>query len=443
VKGEAAGRAAQDRLKGLALSPERYAAWEAKRTRPPEAFERPVTTTIVSGTERTNAIAILREVERRAGVVVGETASDEQLVAAARVVHGTGDYERVDVRTHLDEGRRIVTIDVDEKPWGPDYLRFGGRALSDFQTDARFTLTVQHTRTWMNSWGAEWRNELNLGDMRGLATSWYQPLGPGSPWFVEGLADTRKFNVDVFDSNFRRTDRLTNTVNGVIGAFGLRLGNSGVARLGGGYERYTVAPLIGTSENGTTKDRAKFWLGDVRFDTIDDPNFPRRGYVAELQTTRYYYDSLPGEPVQGYAFAYLQPITFDRLTLMGTVNAARSTSDRGGFSIGGFLQLSGTPANSLTGSEAYLLSALTYYRLPTLVPKAIGRNLYAGFSLEAGNSWRRRSDVDFSEWRKAGSVFLGLDSIIGPLYLGWGKTAGGDSSFYLFLGRPTDQVRMR
>ena len=39
--------------------------------------------------------------------------------------------------------------------------------------------------------------------------------------------------------------------------------------------------------------------------------------------------------------------------------------------------------------------------------------------------------------RKAASVYLGLDSIIGPLYLGWGHTFGGDSAFYLFLGRPT------
>jgi len=39
--------------------------------------------------------------------------------------------------------------------------------------------------------------------------------------------------------------------------------------------------------------------------------------------------------------------------------------------------------------------------------------------------------------RKAASVFLGLDTVIGPLYLGWGRTFGGESALYLFLGRPT------
>jgi NTE family protein len=36
-------------------------------------------------------------------------------------------------------------------------------------------------------------------------------------------------------------------------------------------------------------------------------------------------------------------------------------------------------------------------------------------------------------------VFLGLDSIIGPVYLGYGHTFGGDSALYLFLGRPAER----
>ena len=53
---------------------------------------------------------------------------------AARVLHGSGEFERVDVRTVLEEGRRTVVIDVNEKPWGPNYLRIGARAVSDFDT---------------------------------------------------------------------------------------------------------------------------------------------------------------------------------------------------------------------------------------------------------------------------------------------------------------------
>ena len=34
------------------------------------------------------------------------------------------------------------------------------------------------------------------------------------------------------------------------------------------------------------------------------------------------------------------------------------------------------------------------------------------------------------------SVFFGLDSPVGPVYLAWGHAAAGNGAFYFFLGRP-------
>ncbi len=93
---------------------------------------------------------------------------------------------------------------------------------------------------------------------------------------------------------------------------------------------------------------------------------------------------------------------------------------------------------SLAGSQAVVFSALGYYRMGELLPRALGRNVYLGASLEAGNVWQSRSDVRLGDLKKAASVFVGLDSIIGPLYFGFGHTFGGQSAVYLFLGRPTD-----
>ena len=36
----------------------------------------------------------------------------------------------------------------------------------------------------------------------------------------------------------------------------------------------------------------------------------------------------------------------------------------------------------------------------------------------------------------AGSLFLGADTPVGPLYLGYGQTEGGNNSLFFFLGRP-------
>ena len=52
-----------------------------------------------------------------------------------------------------------------------------------------------------------------------------------------------------------------------------------------------------------------------------------------------------------------------------------------------------------------------------------------------------RSEVSLRDVRKAASLFFGLDTVIGPLYLAWGHTFGGHSAFYLFLGRPTNRLQ--
>ena len=438
AKGEAAARAMASRLGALALSERDYDAWEFKRTRHPVAYDQTIVAVRVEGAERTNPEALKREVSDRAGVVVGESVTDEELVRAARVLYGTGEFERVDVHAEVEDGRKFVMIDVDEKPWGPNYLRVGTRAVSDFHTDARFSITLQHTRTWVNRWGAEWRNELQFGDVRRFSTSFYQPLGAGSPWFVEPLFETVQSDFDIFGTANRRTDRLTHGTTGAYATLGRRLGTTGVARLTAGYEQYRSTPVVSSQLEGTVKDSGKFARLIVSFDTLDDANFPRNGYLVAAGTTSIFYSSMSGPPVQTYALQGLFPVTFGRLTLLGLAGAAHSRDDRGGFGLGGFLNLSGTPIGSVAGSQAAIVAGLAYYRMGE-VPRALGTSWYTGVSIEAGNAWKRRSDVSFGDIRKAMSVFVGLDSIIGPLYFAWGHTMGGDTAIYLFLGRPTDR----
>jgi NTE family protein len=438
ARGEAAGRAVADRLRALALDERGYEQWEFRRTRHPVFRNRVVDAVEVRGAVRSNPVALVRELEQRTDVQAGAIVNDADLVRAARVLYGTGDFERVDVRTEIVNDRKLVILDVEEKAWGPDYLRIGGRAVSDFNTEARFAITLQHTRTWMNSWGAEWRNELTFGDTRRLLTSFYQPLGPGSLWFVEPVLETVQSDADIFGSGNRRLDRITHATASAAAILGRRLGNIGVARVGFAYERYRSTANISSRFEGTTKDSGKVVRASVVFDTLDDANFPRHGYnvIAAATSTRYSSDS--PSPVQTYAASALVPFTFGRLTLTGIGFAGYSREDRGGFGLGGFLNLSGTPFGAVSGAHAASLAGLAYYRMGE-VPRAIGRSWYLGASIEAGNAWQRSSEISSGDAKKAASIFVGLDSIIGPLYLGYGHTFGGDSALYLFLGRPAER----
>ena len=62
--------------------------------------------------------------------------------------------------------------------------------------------------------------------------------------------------------------------------------------------------------------------------------------------------------------------------------------------------------------------------------------LYLGFSVEAGNVWQNRSDMDFESLLTNGSVFAGFDTFIGPVYVAAGFAENGQSNFYLFVGGP-------
>ena len=44
--------------------------------------------------------------------------------------------------------------------------------------------------------------------------------------------------------------------------------------------------------------------------------------------------------------------------------------------------------------------------------------------------------IRWNNLRYAGSLFLGADTLLGPLYFSYGMADGGNHSFYLSLGLP-------
>jgi outer membrane translocation and assembly module TamA len=60
--------------------------------------------------------------------------------------------------------------------------------------------------------------------------------------------------------------------------------------------------------------------------------------------------------------------------------------------------------------------------------------MFAGASLELGNVWQESDAASFDNSIFAGSVFLGFDTPIGPLYVGYGRAETDDESAYIYLG---------
>ena len=58
-----------------------------------------------------------------------------------------------------------------------------------------------------------------------------------------------------------------------------------------------------------------------------------------------------------------------------------------------------------------------------------------GGLVEAGNLWNQRSDVSLGDLHTSLSVFLGADSFLGPIYLGYAVGDDGQTAAFLYVGQ--------
>ena len=48
---------------------------------------------------------------------------------------------------------------------------------------------------------------------------------------------------------------------------------------------------------------------------------------------------------------------------------------------------------------------------------------------------QRRSEISYGSAHKDASVFIAIDTLLGPVYVGSGYDQSGNAGYYLFLGR--------
>lgn len=105
------------------------------------------------------------------------------------------------------------------------------------------------------------------------------------------------------------------------------------------------------------------------------------------------------------------------------------------FSLSDFTRLAALSREEATGERAAYAAVVLQRRIASL-PTRVGRGVYLGGAFEAGRVWARREDVGFDGIRPAGGLFVGADTVLGPIYAGFGAGYGGNTTLYVFLGRP-------
>jgi NTE family protein len=378
---------------------------------------------------------------------------DSQRLAA------TDDYLHADYQLDdMPEGSGLV-FSLEEKPWGPNYFRLGLGLNSDFAGQGDFNLKLSHNRHWLNRFGAEWRNRLQIGSVPRWFTELYQPIdepGPnGSAWFVAAYGAGERRHMSVYpvldpQASARSVPLLWHDTRNQVGA-GLDLGQTwgtyGELRFGLLRQAQQIAPesyaQINTATNlRLTTDERALRLG-IQIDRLDHGSFPTRGYrtrLTALSGTRSVTAGLQPqieERFRRFETDWLTVHSEGRQTfeasLLTQVAHQQLISGIGQYTLGGFQHLSGYQPGQLSGNQVVLTRLGWYTRLSQ--QPVLTRGFFSGVSLEAGNAWAGPATVRLDQLRLGSSLFLGADTGVGPLYFGlnWAPLAG--SGLFLQLGR--------
>ena len=160
---------------------------------------------------------------------------------------------------------------------------------------------------------------------------------------------------------------------------------------------------------------------------------------ADAQRIEQVFGDLAGAPLDTKAVQHRTARQYG-LDRYESVDAGSALHDRVNspqelFTLGGFLDISGLPPNALAGTQYGIARAIPYRRISRGGTGFFEFPAYLGFSLEAGNVWQRRDDLELDRLLTGGSLFLGAESPFGPVYLAAGLAEGGERAFYLYLGK--------
>ncbi len=435
--GRAAAEAMQDRLAGLALPEADWQAHLALRQQRRQGQAVLASQQVLKLDPGALGAVSRHGVTSLMDSVEGAPVNPAVLAKDLQRLYATDDFQQIRSRVLMqDDGRSTLLVQPVAKDWGPNYINLDLDLSTDLSGNSRFTARAATRSTWLNPAGLEWRNNFSLGAVNAWQTELYQPLDYSRDVFLAPRLEFSQERDDLYQNDAAVTTyRVNRRIYGLD--LGARFGTTATLRIGldQGGSNATAALAQGSFPN--LSQRIGAWHLKLDVDTLDRWAFPSEGQLIRL-------DLKNSRTALGADSSYDRgDLEVEQAFHVGEQDVQLGALAGSGFGtrlpvqelfpLGGFLQLSGYQQRQFLGQRYALARLITYRSLGD--PGAYTRRLFVGMSLEAGNVYDRFNGNDVPGLRHSGSLFIGADTGIGPLYLGLG-VAGNSRSAYLFLGRP-------
>jgi NTE family protein len=444
--GERAARAETPRLAALSVPAGAFSAYLARRAAAP--LPAPVIRFVrVDQQSKPYERTILATMQPLVGKPLDLTALNARLTE----IYGLGDFETIDYSlvTETPSGpdgdgaaqSTGIEVHAQRKSWGPNYVRFGLNLQDDFQGNTRYNAAARFLLTEIDSLGAEWLTDLQIGSNPKVYSEFYQPLSAERLWFVAPSARVESDDVYIYRKDVEIADFRMRQAEADVD-FGREFGNWGEIRFGFHRENGESHVRLGDPALLDAQFNNGEYFFKFSYDRLDSVNFPHDGESFSMQWDANRTNLGADLNWDRITADWLMARSSGRNTVLLWTSAGTKLDGRlpetalqDFYSLGGFLNLSGLATQSLYG-PSYAIARTIYFR-------KIGGGgeglfdfpAYLGVSFEVGNTYLRRGDIGWGSARKDGSVFLGLDTFLGPIYVGGGYDQSGNSAFYLYLGR--------
>jgi len=283
---------------------------------------------------------------------------------------------------------------------------------------------------------------MEIGIRKRAYTGIFQPFDAMQRYYVKPYFEYKELNdlvpIGMHVPNMKGKRELTTARYGGGLAFGAHVTTDYEFEAGASIYRDNVVMDFITFDQ---EYRARPIYASFKSDSLDNIHFPKTGLKSEILWTKemgswgsdYDYEQIYLEVEKPFTLYSNNLTAF--LKLGSTYKIDGRTPFVGTYTLGGLFNLSGYAPYSLNDNNMVL--GVLKYRYELKDGGFFGNinaPLYAGFTLEAGDTWGLEKDFSAGDIKKSATIYVAADTFLGPFYLAYGASIEGEHSAYLYLG---------
>ncbi|MGI8469090.1 MAG: patatin-like phospholipase family protein [Pyrinomonadaceae bacterium] len=350
---------------------------------------------------------------------------------------GMGRFNTLDYDLTTREGKTGLVIranQIGEIPSKPTRLEIGFDVNSVESDNVDFNFLSRLTFFDVGRYGAEWRNDLQLGSNTYLASEYYRPLGK-TRFFIAPRISYERRHINLFDGDTRLAEYVGKRAQAGIDV-GYKFDYRSELRAGYtiGYEKASrrIGDALLPDLKGNFSTVGLRWT----YDGLDKAQVPTRG-IYSRNTLNYYFDS-----AQATGKFTQAETRFDAFHSINDRNIIFSFGGGGTtfgnsaplvrqFTLGGPLRLGGYGFDQFR-SNNYLQAGVGILHNPKFFPTFLGGKAYLGAWYEGGSAFEKFNQAIYRQSVTGGAVF---ETPLGPVFFGGSVNENGRGRIYFSFGK--------